>query len=72
MRNYKPLSPPRNKSEIAKQLRWLAEHMLDVATSIDYYGGMAEWGKHGQELAGAALVAKQWADEITIEGGMKC
>lgn len=38
--------------------------MLDIATSMDYYGGFAEWAKHGSELANASLIVEQWADEI--------
>jgi len=61
---HEPLPPPKTKQEIAKQLRWLSKHMLDIATSMDYYGGLAEWAQHGAELAGAAGIAEQWADEI--------
>lgn len=38
--------------------------MADIAASMDYYGGLAEWAKHGAELAGAASICKGWATEI--------
>lgn len=50
--------------EIAQRLRNLADDMTEVATLMDYYGGLAEWAVHGTELAGAAHVARQWADCI--------
>lgn len=66
MRHYKPLKAPKSQADIAKQLRWLAEHALDIATSMDYYGGFAEWSKHSRELAGAAIIMREWADEIDL------
>lgn len=61
---YEPLPAPKTQLEIAAQLRWLAEHMDDIATSMDYYGGMAPWALHAIELSGAALIAREWAGEI--------
>lgn len=61
---HEPLPAPKTQLEIAAQLRWLAEHMADIATSMDYYGGMAPWAQHARELAGAALIASEWAGEI--------
>lgn len=55
------------KKQIAKRLRTLANRMTDVATDMDYYGGFAEWALHGKELANAANIARQWADEIDAE-----
>jgi hypothetical protein len=63
-RQYKPLTAPKSRRDIADQLRWLAKHMADIATSMDYYGGHAPWAQHGKELAGAALICKEWAVEI--------
>lgn len=63
-RRYKPLATPKSHQDIAAQLRWLSEHMTDIATSMDYYGGMAPWAKHGGELAGAAMICREWAAEI--------
>lgn len=50
--------------EIAKRLRALAEGMEQVAAEMDYFGGFAEWAKHGREIAGAGAIARQWAEEI--------
>lgn len=49
---------------IAHNLRQLADQMHLAAVDIGYYGGRAEWAKHGRELAGAAVMVLQWADEI--------
>lgn len=62
-----PTQAPQTKAEIAYRLRWLSKHMIDIAASIDYYGGMAEWAAHGVQMAGAAHIANQWADEIEQE-----
>lgn len=63
-RRHKPLKAPESTHDIAKQLRWLSAHMLDIAVSIEYFGGFAAWAAHGIELAGAAMIAADWADEI--------
>ena len=56
--------PPPTKNVIAARLRMLADDMEYLATCMDYYGGFAEWSKHGREIAGAGAIARQWADEI--------
>lgn len=62
---HKPLAKPKGNKGIAKQLRWLSEHMLDIATSMEYYGGFnTEMAQHGRELAGAAAICKAWAERI--------
>lgn len=66
-RKYKPLTPPKSNLDIAAQLRWLAEHMTDIAANMDYYGGMAPWAHHGEQLAGAAMICREWAGEIELE-----
>ena len=63
----KPLAAPKSKADIAAQLRWLAEHAEDIATSMDYYGGFAHWSAKGKELAGAAQIMREWAHEIATE-----
>lgn len=50
--------------EIADWLLSLAEEMDAISIVMDYYGGFAEWAKHGREIAGAGAIARQWADEI--------
>lgn len=62
-----PTQAPQTKAEIAYRLRWLSKHMIDIAASMDYCGGMAEWAAHGVQMAGAAHIANQWADEIEQE-----
>lgn len=58
------------QTEIATRLRALAVEMDDIAVAMDYYGGFAEWAKHGREIAGAGGIARQWADEIEAESGV--
>jgi len=50
--------------EIAQRLRRLADDMTEVATLMNYYGGLNGWPQHGWELAGAAHIARGWADTI--------
>lgn len=57
-------NPQSSKSEIAQRLRILADEMDDIAVCMDYFGGLAEWARHGREIAGAGWIARQWADEI--------
>lgn len=52
------------KYEIAARLRKLADEMDEIAVTMDYYGGFAEWSRHGREIAGAGEIARQWAGEI--------
>ena len=62
---HNPLNPPESPKEIAKQLRWLSEHMIDIGTSMEYYGGFdGLMAAHGKEMVGAGAVAVMWADEI--------
>lgn len=56
------------KSEISERLRVLTEEMYNLAAAMDYYGGFSEWAQYGKELAGAASIARQWADEIDKNG----
>jgi len=56
--------PPPTKTVIAARLRMLADDMDYLAACMDYYGGFAEWAKHGREIAGAGAIARQWAGEI--------
>ena len=66
-RRYKPLTAPKSKADIAAQLRWLAEHAEDVATSLDYFGGFAHWSAKGERLAVTAKILREWAHEIATE-----
>ena len=54
----------KQRTQIAAKLRKLAEGMDEVAAEMDYYGGFAEWSKHGREIAGAGAIARQWAEKI--------
>lgn len=56
------------KHDIAYRLRRLADDMDAIAVLMDYYGGFAEWSRHGTEMAGAGNIARQWALEIDMDG----
>ena len=62
------MSAPPARAAIARHLRTLARRMDAVAVEMDYYGGFAPWGQHAKELAGAAAIAREWAEEIDREG----
>ena len=50
--------------EIAARLRVLAAEMAELGRCMAYYGGFADWSRHGREMVGAGKIAWQWADEI--------
>jgi hypothetical protein len=58
-----PITP----QDIAYRLEELADDMTEIASLMDYYGGFSEMGRHGRELAGAAMIARQWAGEIECD-----
>lgn len=62
---YMTVNP--TKLEIAARLRMLAAEMDDVAAQMDYFGGFAEWSEHSRDMAGAAVVIRIWAAEISKE-----
>jgi hypothetical protein len=55
------------KREIAGRLLSLADDMDAVALAMDYYGGMAPWAQHAKEMMGAAVLCRDWADEIQAD-----
>ncbi len=55
------------KHELADKITALVQQMQEVATEIDYYGGMAEWAQHGAELMNASFTAETWAEGIRAE-----
>ena len=56
------------KADMAKRLRKLSDEMLNVAAELDYFGGFAEFAKHGKELAGAGSIVQEWATEMLVSG----
>lgn len=61
---------PPTRLEIAARLRRLADEMDAIAGAMDYYGGFAEWARHGREIAGAGAIARGWAVEIEVDHGI--
>lgn len=58
---------PPAKQHLADKITALVQQMQEVATEIDYYGGMAEWAQHGAELMNASFTAETWAEGIRAE-----
>ncbi|KKT61750.1 MAG: hypothetical protein UW55_C0024G0002 [Candidatus Giovannonibacteria bacterium GW2011_GWA2_44_26] len=63
---HEPLRAPRTKAEIAAQLYWLSDHMLDIATSIKHYCDDDSWADKSVEMMGASAIAREWADEMGV------
>lgn len=62
---YKQLKAPKGPQDIAKQLRWLSEHAIDIGTSMDYLAGFdVHMAARGKDLVGAGLLMLEWADSI--------
>ena len=59
---------PVDGGNIPHHLRKLSEHMKDVATRMDYYGGFdGEMKEKAEELLNASRMAADWADCIEFE-----
>lgn len=59
---------PVDGGDIPHHLRKLAEHMKDVATRMDYYGGFdGEMKEKAAELLNASRMSAEWADCIEFE-----
>lgn len=57
-----------SRAELIVALRALSGQMLEVASALDYYGGLAsEATRHASELAGAAGIVETWADGLAGE-----
>lgn len=56
--------PALSQKQIALRLRQLANRMQRLGVQMDYFGGFSETGKHGREMMGAAIIARQWAAQI--------
>lgn len=46
----------------SEELEALYQHMIDIATRMDFYGGFSEVADHGRELICAAAVVGSWVD----------
>jgi hypothetical protein len=55
-------APIKEALPTSEELEALRQHMLDIATRLDYFGGLSEWADHGAQLAGAAGVMSTWVD----------
>lgn len=53
--------------KLAAEMTDVATEMTEVATLMDYFGGFSEIAEHGRELAGAAIIARNWAKHIRGE-----
>lgn len=50
--------------QIRTDLRLLAADMDDLAARMKHYGGFGPLAAKGQEMAGAANIARDWADNM--------
>jgi hypothetical protein len=58
------------RDDLVKKLRATAEVMDSAADSLGFYGGFsANAVQHAAELAGAAKMVAEWADELEKEQG---
>lgn len=55
------------KADIAAHLEHLASQMREIGEQMTYFGGLAHWARHGNEMQGAALIAEDWAESIRLE-----
>ena len=55
------------RAALVEKLRDTAEIMASTADALDFYGGSAEAVQHAKELAGAAEMVGEWADELEKE-----
>jgi dihydroxyacid dehydratase/phosphogluconate dehydratase len=55
------------REDLVKKLQATAEAMDSAADSLDFYGGSANAVMHAAELAGAAKMVAEWADELEKE-----
>ena len=54
-----------SRPALAARLEALADHMLDVAAEMEFFGGFdQELINKSRELAGASALARQWAESI--------
>ncbi len=54
-------------SEVVSDLRTLSRLMRQIADAMWRLHLGAEWGRHSQELHGAATTCSSWADELERE-----
>lgn len=52
------------RAELVKKMHDTAEIMASTADALEFYGGSDEAVNHAEELAGAAEMVAEWADEL--------
>lgn len=59
----------KSRAQLVGRLEALAKHMLDVAVELEYYGGFDQRAAaRAEELAGAAGIARGWAEHLQQQG----
>ena len=48
----------------SEELHALQQHMTDIATRLDYYGGLGVWAQRGMYLSWAAAEVSSWVDDM--------
>ncbi|PPD12151.1 MAG: hypothetical protein CTY26_06055 [Methylophilus sp.] len=54
----------------ADELEKLSEHILDIATRMDFYGGFGVMGDRGRYLIFCGKAVGQWAGEVKLEAAV--
>lgn len=55
------------RAELVKKMHDTADMMASTADALDFYGASAEAAHHAEELANAADIVGEWADELEKE-----
>lgn len=56
------------RAELVQRLRDTAEMMASAAGLLSFYGAVSVYAvQHAEELAGAAEIVSEWADELAKE-----
>ena len=58
--------PQVSKQLLIELLEKLRSDMNEIGVIMEYYGGMAEYAKHGKELINAARYVDDWIEEIKL------
>lgn len=61
--------PHLSMPDLVKRVRYTSMIMEMTGGLLEYYGGLSEIAQHGQEMIGAAVIAREWADQIEQMGG---
>lgn len=65
MKKHKPMKLPKSQKDLAKQLKRLGNHMIDLGVSMDFYGGFnADMVSRGITLVNLGMRTRNWAEDM--------